>query len=137
MISGMPVKFISLILRVPSSEQSHGSFPHASDFCCISAYCSILKLTSMYHHVFGQRASEQVSKPVSKQVSCALMCRNPSSIIVAYIASTLLVMLWLAFVIHVTLRQNEEDAEERPQAARVSEFLKARPQSSQLLNKPL
>ena len=52
--------------------------------------------------------------------------RRASTIILAYIASTLLVMLWLAFNIHVTLRQNEEDAEERGQPARVSEFLKAR-----------
>ena len=49
-----------------------------------------------------------------------------------YIASTALVMLWLSFIIHVTLRQNLEDAmddsstgePDKPRAARISEFLK-------------
>ena len=51
--------------------------------------------------------------------------RSRASIIIAYMASTLLVMLWLTYIIHVTLRENEEDAQSIRQAPRVSEFLPA------------
>ncbi len=43
---------------------------------------------------------------------------------IADIASTLLVMLWLMYIIHVTLRENEEDAQSTPKPVRISEFLK-------------
>ena len=43
---------------------------------------------------------------------------------IADIASTALVMLWLMYIIHVTLKENEEDAQNIPQPARISEFLK-------------
>lgn len=52
-------------------------------------------------------------------------CRRSVNIIIAYIASTLLVMLWLTYTIHVTLTENEEDAQSIRQGPRVSEFLKA------------
>ena len=42
----------------------------------------------------------------------------------AYIASTLLVVSWLLYTIHVTLNENREDAEEGVRPARVSELLK-------------
>ena len=51
--------------------------------------------------------------------------RQKVTIIIAYLASTLLVMLWLTYIIHVTLTENEEDANNIRQAPRVSEFLKA------------
>ena len=54
-----------------------------------------------------------------------ICCRSRASIITAYMASTLLVMLWLTYIIHVTLRENEEDARSIHQGPRVSEFLKA------------
>ncbi len=56
--------------------------------------------------------------------SCLCICRNSSVIVIADIASTSLVMLWLMYIIHVTLRDNEEDAQNIPKAARISEFLK-------------
>lgn len=52
-------------------------------------------------------------------------CRHRVTIIIAYTASTLLVMLWLTYIIHVTLEENEEDAQGICQGPRVSEFLKA------------
>ncbi|KAL0046985.1 hypothetical protein WJX82_003591 [Trebouxia sp. C0006] len=52
-------------------------------------------------------------------------CRKSSTIVIADIASTLLVMLWLIYIIHVTLRENEEDAQSTPKPVRTSEFLKA------------
>ena len=61
-----------------------------------------------------------------------MLHRKASTIVLTYIASTVLVMLWLTFTIHVTLRQNMEDAGEadnvegKTRPARVSEFLKAR-----------
>ena len=51
--------------------------------------------------------------------------RHKATIIIAYTASTLLVMLWLTYIIHVTLGDNEEDAQGIRQGPRVSEFLKA------------
>jgi len=44
--------------------------------------------------------------------------------VIADIASTSLVMLWLMYIIHVTLRENEEDAQNTPKPVRISEFLK-------------
>ncbi|KAL0038989.1 hypothetical protein WJX77_004333 [Trebouxia sp. C0004] len=52
-------------------------------------------------------------------------CRNSSTIVIADIASTSLVMVWLMYIIQVTLRENEEDAQNTPKPVRVSEFLKA------------
>ena len=39
-------------------------------------------------------------------------------------------MLWLSYVIHVTLRENEEAAQGVRQPAHIAEFLKARPPGS-------
>ncbi|DBA69633.1 TPA: hypothetical protein ACH3X2_012695 [Trebouxia sp. C0005] len=52
-------------------------------------------------------------------------CRKSSTIVIADIASTLLVMVWLMYIIHVTLEENEEDAQNTPKPVRISEFLKA------------
>lgn len=52
-------------------------------------------------------------------------CRKSSVIVIADIASTSLVMIWLMYIIHVTLRENEEDAQNTPKPVRISEFLKA------------
>ena len=41
-----------------------------------------------------------------------------------YIASTLLVILWLSYTIYVTLKENEEDAAGGQHPARISEILK-------------
>jgi len=53
----------------------------------------------------------------------ACLCRKSSTIVIADIASTLLVMLWLMYIIHA-LRENEEDAQNIPKPVRISEFLK-------------
>ena len=45
-------------------------------------------------------------------------------IVVAYIGSTLLVLLWLIYAIEVNLKENEEDAAGGPRPIRVSELLK-------------
>ena len=58
------------------------------------------------------------------QLSVLCLCRKSSTIVTADIASTLLVMLWLMYIIHVTLKENEEDAQNIPQPARISDFLK-------------
>ncbi|DBA86046.1 TPA: hypothetical protein ACH3X1_005573 [Trebouxia sp. C0004] len=52
-------------------------------------------------------------------------CRSAVAIVLAYIASTLLVVSWLLYTIHVTLNENREDAEEGVRPERVSELLKA------------
>ena len=46
------------------------------------------------------------------------------AIVLAYLASTLLVLLWLMYTIHVTLTENAEDAEGGPRLPRVSDLLK-------------
>lgn len=48
------------------------------------------------------------------QLPSLCLCRKSSTIVIADIASTLLVMLWLIYIIHVTLRENEEDAQSTP-----------------------
>ena len=53
-----------------------------------------------------------------------LWCRSAVAIVLAYIASTLLVVSWLLYTVHVTLNENCEDAEEGERPARVSELLK-------------
>jgi len=58
------------------------------------------------------------------QLPVLCLCRNSSTIVIADIASTSLVMVWLMYIIHVTLRENEEDAQNAPKPVRVSEFLK-------------
>ena len=55
-------------------------------------------------------------------MSC--LCRKSSTIVIADIASTSLVMLWLIYIIHVTLKENDEDAQNTPKRVRISEFLK-------------
>jgi hypothetical protein len=57
-------------------------------------------------------------------LSILCFCRKSSIIVIADIASTSLVMLWLMYIIHVTLRENQEDAQNIPQPARISEILK-------------
>ncbi len=52
------------------------------------------------------------------------LCRKSSTILIADIASISLVMLWLMYIIHVTLKENQEDAQNMPRPARISEFLK-------------
>ena len=53
-----------------------------------------------------------------------LECRRPGAIISAYTASTLLVLCWLMYTIHVTLKENEEDAEGGERPPRVSEMIR-------------
>ena len=58
------------------------------------------------------------------QPLCLCLCRRSSTIVIADIASTSLVMLWLTDIIYETLKENEEDAQNISQPARISEFLK-------------
>ncbi len=58
------------------------------------------------------------------QLPVLCLCRKSSTIVIADIASTSLVMVWLMYIIHVTLRENEEDAQNAPKPVRISEFLK-------------
>ena len=53
-----------------------------------------------------------------------LWCRSAVAIVLAYIASTLLVVSWLLYTVHVTLNEICEDAEEGERPARVSQLLK-------------
>lgn len=53
-----------------------------------------------------------------------VFCRSAFAIVLAYIASTLLVVSWLLYTIHVTLNENHEDAQGGVRPARVSELLK-------------
>ncbi|KAL0047135.1 hypothetical protein WJX82_007547 [Trebouxia sp. C0006] len=69
---------------------------------------------------FGRRGALQGLSTLSCQ-----KCRNKSVIVIAGVANTLPVMLWLMYIIHVTLRENEEDAQNVPKPVRISEFLKA------------
>ena len=59
-----------------------------------------------------------------QQVLVLCLCRNKSVIVIAGVANTLPVMLWLMYIIHVTLRENEEDAQNAPKPVRISEFFK-------------
>ena len=53
-----------------------------------------------------------------------MVCREASVIVVAYVGSTFIVLLWLIYAIEVNLKENEEDAEGGPRPVRVSELLK-------------
>lgn len=53
-------------------------------------------------------------------------CRPAGLIVLAYFASTVLVLLLLCFTIHVTLQENVEEAAEAPQPVRASELLRVR-----------
>ncbi len=44
-------------------------------------------------------------------IESATACRDSGTIVFAYIASTLLVVLWLTYTIQVTLQENREDAD--------------------------
>jgi hypothetical protein len=68
--------------------------------------------------------SKQVQPHAVQQVLVLCLCRNKSVIVIAGVANTLPVMLWLMYIIHVTLRENEEDAQNVPKPVRISEFLK-------------
>ena len=59
-------------------------------------------------------------------LSILCLCRESSIIVIADIASTSLVMLWLTYIIHVTLKENQEDAQNILQPARISDFLKVK-----------
>ena len=59
--------------------------------------------------------------------------RSRGAIISAYIASTLLVLCWLMYTIHVTLKENEEDAEGGERPPRVSEMLRVGAPAQQFL----
>ena len=50
--------------------------------------------------------------------------REASVIVVAYVGSTFVVLLWLIYAIEVNLKENEEDAEGGTRPMRVSELLK-------------
>lgn len=52
------------------------------------------------------------------------MFRSSAAIIVAYIASTLLVIVWLVFTIEITLKENEEDANGVATPGRTAELIK-------------
>ncbi|DBA86799.1 TPA: hypothetical protein ACH3X2_005382 [Trebouxia sp. C0005] len=51
-------------------------------------------------------------------------CRNKSTIIIAYIASILLVLIFLVCLTHITLHENEKSAAGEPNAGRISEIIK-------------
>ena len=57
------------------------------------------------------------------------VCRKSSSILIAYIASTLMVIVWLIFTIEITLQENEEDASGVANPGRTAELIKVRPLS--------
>lgn len=50
--------------------------------------------------------------------------RSAGAIIVAYIASTVMVIVWLVFTIEITLQENEEDARGVASPGRTAELIK-------------
>lgn len=64
-------------------------------------------------------------------------CRSKGFIVLAYIASTLAVLLLLCYTIHVTLKENSEGVEQTNQSAKASELLRVRPISAQRLLKTI
>lgn len=51
-------------------------------------------------------------------------CRKSGTIVFAYIASTLLVMVWLLFTIQITLQENEDDANGNVSAGKTTELIR-------------
>ena len=54
-------------------------------------------------------------------------CKSKGTIVAAYIGSTILVLLFLSFVIQLTLQENEDTAAGMQNVGRTSELIKARP----------
>ncbi len=101
--------FVMLLVRPQSLSRAQASL-----FCKRLQHC--IKLCC------GTMQVQHRLKLFCNCLSC--FCRKDSTIAIADIASTLLVMLWLMYIIHVTLRENEEDAQSTLKPVRVSEFLK-------------
>ncbi|DBB05192.1 TPA: hypothetical protein ACH3X3_010435 [Trebouxia sp. C0006] len=59
----------------------------------------------------------------TSSLSCQ-SCRGKGTIVVAYIASILLVLIFLMCLTHITLQENEKSAAGEPNAGRISEIIK-------------
>ena len=55
---------------------------------------------------------------------CQILCRRPGTIVFAYIASTVLVLVWLMYTIHITLQENREDADGVADPGTTSELIR-------------
>ena len=55
---------------------------------------------------------------------CQILCRRPGIIVFAYIASTVLVLVWLMYTIHITLQENREDADGVADPGTTSELIR-------------
>ena len=54
-------------------------------------------------------------------------CKSNAVILLAYIISTLLVLAWLSYAVHVTLEENEEAAAGSTDPGRTSQLIRVRP----------
>ena len=99
------VAFVTCLCASRHSSQALATF-HESDLCLLDANLALFVCF------------------LPLLILC--LCRKPSVIVIADIASTSLVMLWLTYIIHVTLKENQEDAQNILQPARISEFLKVK-----------
>ncbi|KAL3155628.1 hypothetical protein ABBQ38_010825 [Trebouxia sp. C0009 RCD-2024] len=57
-------------------------------------------------------------------LNCRL-CRHPAIIMLAYVASTLVVLAWLSYIIHITLIDNVAAANGMPDPGRTSQLIRA------------
>ena len=53
-------------------------------------------------------------------------CKDKAKIVAAHVGSTILVLIFLTFVIQITLQENEASAAGQPNVGRTSEYLKVR-----------
>ena len=55
-----------------------------------------------------------------------LGCRHQAVVIVVYVASTLMALVFLTYTIEVTLHENREDAADMAEPGRTSELIRVR-----------
>ena len=55
---------------------------------------------------------------------CQILCRRSGIIVSAYIASTVLVLMWLMYTVHITLQENREDADGVADPGTTSELIR-------------
>ena len=106
---------------IPSASCSLSESWHSSD---PNSYMRQLCTEGYYGPVCSLCAnSGNVSYGRTGQLQCK-QCRPPGVIILAYIASALLVLLWLTYTIHVTLAENEEAASGHNDPQKVSQLIR-------------
>lgn len=107
----------TLALSDVSSSESRATADQFMQAQCSDGYygpaCSLCVRNST--HSFGRTG------PVKCHV-----CRKPVLIVLAYIGSTLLVLLWVCYTIHTTIQENVEEVQGAGSLVKTSELLKVR-----------